>query len=79
MIFLSKKIDQIFTFHFFLHIYAKFQTKKKKQKLIMTCVFEWFQSPCHILKELHEFLHLMGAIIIFKENIFIFNFVIIDW
>jgi hypothetical protein len=45
----------------------------------MTCVFECFQSPCHILKELHEFLHMMGAIIIFGENVFIFNFVIIDW
>jgi hypothetical protein len=45
----------------------------------MTCVFECFQSPCHILKELHEFLHMMGAIIIFEEYIFIFNFVIIYW
>ncbi len=42
-------------------------------------VFECFQSHCHILKELHEFLHMMGAIIIFGENIFMFCFVIIDW
>jgi uncharacterized protein (DUF486 family) len=72
-------------FIFIFHIYAKFHTQKKKkqnktkQNLIMTCVFECFQSPCHILKELHEFLHMMGAIIIFGENVFIFNFVIIDW
>jgi hypothetical protein len=45
----------------------------------MTCVFECFQSHCHILKELHEFLHIMGAIIIFRENISIFSFVIIHW
>jgi uncharacterized protein (DUF486 family) len=57
----------------------KTKQNKTKQNLIMTCVFECFQSPCHILKELHEFLHMMGAIIIFGENVFIFNFVIIDW
>jgi hypothetical protein len=45
----------------------------------MTCVVECFQSHCHISKELHEFLQMMGAIIIFGENIFIFSFVIIDW
>jgi hypothetical protein len=33
----------------------------------------------HILKELHKFLNMMGAIIIFGKNIFIFSFVIIDW
>jgi hypothetical protein len=53
--------------------------KPKKRSLIMTCVVECFQSHCHISKELHEFLHMMGAIIIFGENIFIFSFVIIDW
>jgi hypothetical protein len=69
-------------FIFIFHIYAKFHTQKKnktKQNLIMTCVFECFQSTCHIMKELHEFLHMMGAIIISGENVFIFNFVIIDW
>ncbi len=45
----------------------------------MTCVFECFQSHCHILKELHEFSDMMGAIIVFGENIFIFSFAIIDW
>jgi len=44
----------------------------------MTCVFECFQSHCHILKKLHEVLPMMGAIIIFKENIFIFSFVVMD-
>jgi hypothetical protein len=41
----------------------------------MTCVFECFQSPCHILKELHEFLCMMGAITIIGKNSFIFSFV----
>jgi hypothetical protein len=78
MIFLSKKkVIKYSPFIFIFHIYAKFQTKEKS--LIMTCVFECFQSHCHILKELHKFLHMMGAMIIFGENIFIFSFVIIDW
>ncbi len=41
----------------------------------MTCVFECFQSFKYILKELHEFLYMMGAIIIFGEKSFIFSFV----
>jgi hypothetical protein len=41
----------------------------------VTCVFECFQSQCHILKELHEFLHMMGAITIFEKNNFIFHIV----
>jgi hypothetical protein len=45
----------------------------------MTCVFECFQSHCHILKELYEFLCMMGAITIFEESIFIFSFVVMDW
>jgi hypothetical protein len=45
----------------------------------MICVFECFQSHCHILKRLHEFfLRMMGAIINFEKNIFIFTYVIID-
>jgi hypothetical protein len=31
------------------------------------------------VKELYEFLHTMGAITIFEENIFIFGFVVMDW
>jgi hypothetical protein len=34
----------------------------------MTCVFECFQSHCHILKELHKFWHMMGAITIFQKK-----------
>ncbi len=41
----------------------------------MTCVFECFQSHCHILKELHDFLCMMGAITIFGKNSFRFRFV----
>ncbi len=47
--------------------------------IFMTCVFECFQSHCHILKELYDFLCMMGAITIFEESIFIFNFVVMDW
>jgi hypothetical protein len=43
----KKKSDQIFPFHIFFHICAKFQTKKKK-KLVVTCVFEFFQSHCQM-------------------------------
>jgi hypothetical protein len=48
--------------------------KKKKKNLVMACVFECFQSHCHILKELYKFLHMMGAITICEENIFISSF-----
>ncbi len=41
----------------------------------MTCVFECFQSRGHILKELHDFLCMMGAINIFGKNSFKLNFV----
>jgi hypothetical protein len=66
-LFSQKNSDQISLVIFTFHICAKFQTKKKKKKAI-TCVFECFQSHCHILKELHEFLHMMGAITIFEKN-----------
>jgi hypothetical protein len=41
----------------------------------MTCVFECFQSHCHILQELHEFLSIMSAITMFRKSNFTFNFV----
>jgi hypothetical protein len=41
----------------------------------MTRVFKCFQSHCHISKELHEFLCMIGAMAIFGENSFIFSFV----
>ncbi len=49
--------------------------KPKEKRLVLTCVFECFQSHCHICKELHELLHMISAISIFGENSFIFNFV----
>jgi hypothetical protein len=72
--FSKRKVIQILFFIYIFHICAKFQTKKKK-RLIVTCVFECFQSHCHILKELHEFLYMTNAISNFGENSFIFNFV----
>jgi len=42
----------------------------------MTCVFECYQSQCHILKELHEFLHMTGAITIFE---FLKKFNVVDY
>ncbi len=59
-------------FIFIFRIYAKFQTKEKKKGLIMTSVFECFQSHCHIWK---DFLNMMGAIIMFGKNNIILNFV----
>ncbi len=41
----------------------------------MTCVFECIQSGGRILKELHNFLCMTGAITIFGKNSFRFNFV----
>ncbi len=41
----------------------------------MTCVFECFQSDCHIWKELHILFCMMDGLIIFGENNFIFSFV----
>jgi hypothetical protein len=43
----------------------------------MTCVFECFQPHCHTLKELHEFLGMMGAITMFGKNSFILW--LMDW
>jgi hypothetical protein len=72
----KKKAIKYSLFIFIFHICKKFQTtKKKKKKLVVTCVFEHFQSHCHILKELHEFLYTMGAIIIFGKSSFMFSFV----
>jgi predicted O-linked N-acetylglucosamine transferase (SPINDLY family) len=53
---ISQKKRSNFLFIFIFHVCAKFQ---KKNKMIMTCVFECFQSHCHILKELHEFFCMM--------------------
>jgi hypothetical protein len=59
-LFLQKKI-QTFPFHIYFSHLCKFS-------LVMTCVFECFESHCHILKELYEFLWMMSAIIIFEES-----------
>jgi hypothetical protein len=67
---------KILSFHIYFSRLSRLLNFKKR--LIMTCVVECFQSHCHILKELHEFLRMMGAIIVFGENIFICSFVIID-
>jgi hypothetical protein len=49
----QKKVIKCLIFIYIFHTRAKFQTKKNK--MVMTCVFEIFQSHCHILKELNEF------------------------
>jgi hypothetical protein len=74
MNFFSKQMIKYYLFIFIFHICANSQTQKKN--LIMTCVFDCFQSLCNILKELHVFLCMMGAITIFEESIFIFSFVV---
>jgi hypothetical protein len=48
-------------FHFSNLFFIFVQIFKQRKILIMTCVFECFQSHCHILKELHEFLCMMGG------------------
>ncbi len=51
MIFFSKhESDQVFIFHIYFSHLCKISNQKKAN-----CVFECFQSHCHILKELHEF------------------------
>jgi hypothetical protein len=77
MNFFSKKNTKYSLVILIFHICAKFQSKK--ERLVMACVFECFQSYCHILEELHNFLCMMGAITIFGESIFIFSFVVMDW
>ncbi len=63
----------MFPFHIYFSHLCSFSSQKKM--LVMTCVFECFQSHCHILKELYEFLCMMSAIIIFEESGFMFRFV----
>jgi len=48
---------------------------EKKKRLIVICVFECFQSHCHMLKKLYEFLCMTSAISNFGKNSFIFNVV----
>jgi hypothetical protein len=55
-------------FVFIFTFVQNFKPKKKKKRLIPTCVFECFQSHCHILEKAHEFLHMMCAITIFGER-----------
>jgi hypothetical protein len=64
--FLLKKVIKHSLFIFIFHTCAKFQTKK---------ICEGFQSHCHILKEFHEFLCMMGVITTSGKNSFKFNFV----
>ncbi len=64
-------IDIPFSYIFFTFV----KNFKPKKRFIMTCVFECFQSHCHILKKLHKVLCMMGALTIFGEISFIFNFV----
>jgi hypothetical protein len=45
----------------------------------MACVFEYFQSHCHIFLKLHNVLRMMGATTIFGKNIFVFSFLVMDW
>jgi hypothetical protein len=47
----KKKVIKYSLFIFIFHIRAKFLN----QKIEIKCVFECFQSHCHILKELQEF------------------------
>jgi hypothetical protein len=46
----KKKLSNVPFLYLFFTFVQNFKTKKKKK-----CVFECFQSHCHILKELREF------------------------
>ncbi len=64
MIFFSKDIDdQMFLSHVYFAHLCKFSNQKNKN--VVTIVFECFQSHCHILKELHEFLCMINALTMF--------------
>ncbi len=49
--------------------------KPKTKILIITCVFECFQSHYHIFKKIHEFFNMMGVITMFGKKIVSCNFV----
>ncbi len=74
MIFFSKKRRSAQTFLFYIY-FSHLCKISKKINLVTTCVFECFQLGGHILKKLHVFLCMMGAITIFGENGFKFNYV----
>jgi hypothetical protein len=59
----------------FSYLFFTFVQNFKQINMVMTCVFECFESHGHILKQLHEFLCMMSAITIFGKNSFKFNFV----
>ncbi len=68
----SLKVIEYSLFIFIFHICSNFQSKKKKEKrLVMTCIFECFQSHCQVLKKYKNFC----TIIIFGEGSFMFSFV----
>jgi len=77
IIFFSKSKWSNISFRYFIFTFVQnFKPpKKKKKRLVVTCVFECLQSHCHILKELREFLCTMDAISIFGKNSLIFSFV----
>jgi hypothetical protein len=77
----GEKLQHVFQFFMNLMIFSfkkkviKYLCKKQIQEKKTCQVFECFQSHCHILKKLHEFLNMMSAIFIFEKNSFIFSFV----
>jgi hypothetical protein len=68
MTFFSPKKRSNSPFSYLLFTFVQIFKPKKEKKLVVTCVFECFQSQCHILKELHEFLGMMGAITMFVKK-----------
>jgi hypothetical protein len=68
MIFFSKKNQILHSHIYFSHLCKSSNSKK----LIITSVFEYFQSHWHISRTLHEFLDMMGSITIFFKIHFLF-------
>jgi len=58
------KNNKVFFFSYSFFTFVQ-NFKQNKKKFIMTCVFECFQTHCHITKELHEFLCMM----MFQESL----------
>jgi len=58
-------------FSYLLFTFVQIFKPKKKKKIIFMFLFEFFKTNFHFLKELDEFLGMMGAMTMFGKNNFI--------
>jgi len=64
---------------FFFKFLQNFKTKKKKKTCHDMCIWMFSITLLHFERMTWIFASMIGAIIIFGENNFIFSLVIIDW